>query len=713
MLSRRSIVPVLVALGVALALGGVIGHEFVNFDDDVNIAHNPYLQRLSVGNVVHFWREAYEQLYIPLTYTLWSCLAAIGRSGASVQPAAFHATNLGLHVINTLLAFAMLRRWLRDDWGASAGALLFGLHPVQVEPVAWAMGTKDVLSGFFALLAIQKYTAFSARSSDVPPLRARAGFVLAVLAYVLAMLSKPSVVLVPVTAGALAWGLHGRKLRQVAAELLPWLLLAVPVVVVTAVVQPPAEQSLIVPVWQRPFVAGTNILFYLRMLVWPTPLAVDYGRSVADIVAIHWLYVTGLVPVFILGAIVWLGRDRRWLVAAVAVFVTGLLPTLGLWTMRFHYISTVADRFLYLGMIGPAVVAGRVVAERGWRVRAAAGCVLAVLGVAAFAQIRYWRDSASLFEHNAEAFPSSWFAHHQLGLALLEKGEKQAAASHFEAAIKLKPDNPLAEGALGQVLLEQGSREQGILHLREAVRLSPRVAPNLGLLGNALCESGRPDEGLSYLEQAVAVQPDDPVPQNDFGRRLFDRGRYREAAEHLQAALAMNPDMPAALVNYGMTLARLGDVVRAIDRLEHAVRLQPDDSSAWFDLGYVQFRKGDERAAASSLRRAIGLRPDWATAKNRLAWILATTLEPDLADRNEALRLASAACKATGHNVPALLDTLAVAEAATGAFDAASVTAARALSQAEAANQVEIASGLRRRLDLYRAGQPFYGPPGY
>jgi hypothetical protein len=127
----------------------------------------------------------------------------------------------------------------------------------------------------------------------------------------------------------------------------------------------------------------------------------------------------------------------------------------------------------------------------------------------------------------------------------------------------------------------------------------------------------------------------------------------------------------------------------------------------------VQLRRGDERAAAASVRRALELRPGWPTATNKLAWILATTRIADLADRPEALRLAQAACQATSNRVPALLDTLAVAQAATGAFGAAVDTATRALAQAEALNQAEIASALRSRLELYRAGKPFHGAAGY
>src|SRR5262249_20091248 len=151
----------------ALVFAPVIGHSFVNWDDDRNVYENPYLAPASWAHTAHFWRAADFHLYMPVTQSVWAAIAAVsGRpraapGGAHLGPALFHAASLVLHAVNAALVVAILMQLGASAWAAAIGSLFFALHPAQVEPVAWVTGLKDVLSGFFALFAIWQYVAFA------------------------------------------------------------------------------------------------------------------------------------------------------------------------------------------------------------------------------------------------------------------------------------------------------------------------------------------------------------------------------------------------------------------------------------------------------------------------------------------------------------------------------------------------------------------------
>ena len=151
----------------------VCGYEFLDFDDNLNVYENPLLLHLSPANLLRFWLKPYEGLYIPLTYSLWAILAKFSvwipaADGKLFNPQLFHSANLLLHGANTIVLFCLLRLLVKKDWPAAAGALLFALHPVQVEEVAWVTGLKGVLSGFFSLLALWLYALHGSSIQQVP-----------------------------------------------------------------------------------------------------------------------------------------------------------------------------------------------------------------------------------------------------------------------------------------------------------------------------------------------------------------------------------------------------------------------------------------------------------------------------------------------------------------------------------------------------------------
>ena len=224
---RRHLKLFLLITATVVVFSQVRNHEFV-WDDDVNVYENPYLQRSTLSSVTRFWIEPYKQLYVPLPYTLWAALAPFAErpapdaGGIKFSPLLFHVLNLIIHALSAAAAFAILQILVRNDWAAFAGALLFALHPVQVEPVAWVTGLKDVLAGCLSLAAIWQYLIYAAApavaTKESTGGRGKRGpaeswtlsflpgapafhYALATLAFVLALFAKPSAAVAP----AVAW----------------------------------------------------------------------------------------------------------------------------------------------------------------------------------------------------------------------------------------------------------------------------------------------------------------------------------------------------------------------------------------------------------------------------------------------------------------------------------------------------------------------------
>jgi len=144
----------------------VCNHEFVLWDDQLNVYENPFLDPVTASNLYHLWKEPHENLYIPLTYSIWAGIVhvtqrpAMEKTEAPFNSSLFHVMNLILHILGTLVVFAILKILFTNDWASCCGAMLFALHPLQVEPVAWVTGMKDVLCGLLSLVALWQYSKY-------------------------------------------------------------------------------------------------------------------------------------------------------------------------------------------------------------------------------------------------------------------------------------------------------------------------------------------------------------------------------------------------------------------------------------------------------------------------------------------------------------------------------------------------------------------------
>ncbi len=507
-----------VAAGVVLIFGTTVSFPFFPFwDDDIHVHANPNLAELSWAGVWSFWEAPYQQLYIPLTYTVWAALAALSRFAAGLPLADgklgaewFHGANVIVHTASAVMAFVLLRRITAKFFpqtpptllnaAAALGAGFFAMHPLQTEPVAWISGLRDVLGGCFGLAALTVLFG-----GDRPT---RKRWAWATVLYVASLASKPAGVALPVVALLLAWHPFSWSWRRMLAALGPWIVIGGLWVILTSQAQWAAELARgLVPTWARPLVAADALAFYAWKVFWPFGLSADYGRSPDIAMRAGWLWWTWIGPA-VLTAVLAITRALRIYLVPWGVFAAALLPTLGLVAFNFQVVSTVADRYAYFALVGPALALAMIVAQshRTWITSLAA---MWVAGLASLTIMRLplWSEDLRLFAATLETNPRSWKAMHNYASALDDRGRSIEAEPLLRRVIATRPDSAEAHNDLSVVLWKTGRPDEAVAMMRQSLSLRPTSSAARNLLK---METLRGDAAgqIEALRILVALEPD-------------------------------------------------------------------------------------------------------------------------------------------------------------------------------------------------------------
>jgi len=596
----------LVALTL-LAMGRVVSNQFTWWDDQKTIHHHPDLSPPTGASIAKAWSKTEYGLYAPLTSSYWIALARFAEmpapdaDGIHLSARVFHAGSLALHIGTVLVVFSILRLLASRAWPAVAGAALFAVHPIQVESVAWASGAKDLLAGLLGACALYQYLLFARISCNEKP-EARKQWVyyfsgMALL--ILAMLAKPSAMVIPALALVLDRAMVGRTWKQSLSSTAGWALAALPLIIVARIVQT-ADGVAITTFWQRPFIAGEALAFYLWKLLWPTALTPDYGHRPAVVMQIAggvWLYTAWLIPALV-AAILWKLKTRdnenshAWGRAAAGVFLFAVFPMLGFAPFMFQYMSTVADHYLYLAMLGPALAVTGVgvcfaqIRERANRAnaqthatncttpsqdrrwaqvsRGAQGAFILILGMLAVRsanQMTHWQNEQTLWTHTLAVSPESFVAPNNL------------AASAGRTAIRLAREATDAR--------ERGdlSRARALLAQRETT----------------LRQAGQ------WLDRSLQINPDYLAARMNAVANAMRLGDWASAAEHVEGLLAANQRVPAYqrdnLTTFHDTAGHLWMKLKRYDRaaahFEEFVRQAPNHAEARQNLQEARSRMAE------------------------------------------------------------------------------------------------------------------------
>ena len=592
-------------------------HGGLLWDDD-NTTTPPELRSLDGLRRIWFQPRATAQYYPLLFSSYWLQQRLWGDS-----PTGYHLVNLLLHIGCVVLLLKILR-FLRIP-GAELAAIMFALHPVNVETVAWISERKNTLSGLFGLAATLYYLKFdlmrdpevpsrdsstslhsarndetrrSGQEKDGPQGRGYRNYVLAIGLFVLGLLTKTAIVTLPLAWVVIVWWKRGTiSLRRDAAPVVPFLFLSIAAGLVTRWFENTGigykARILDLSLLDRCLIAGRAFWFQLSKLLWPSNLTFVYPRW--DINAgVWWQY---LFPVGVLGLLVILWSLRRWSrapLAGVLVYLLLLLPSLGFLNIYFFVYSFVADHWQYLaclGIITPCASGIVLLVERlkGWRAWLEPAVTLVFAGtlfVLTSHQSRMYSDIETLYRTTIARNPACWMAQVNLGNILYKVNRIPEAMELFKQAMRIKP--AVAHYSIGNAFMQKSRTSEAIGEYDQALEIDPEYAEAHNNLGSALLLTGRTSEAIIEYEHALRINPGNAATHNNLGNALIQTGRASEAIAHYKEALRITPNSADAHNNLAAALTQIGRISEAIEEIKAALRINPGDADARNNLAKLE-----------------------------------------------------------------------------------------------------------------------------
>jgi Flp pilus assembly protein TadD len=558
-------------LGIYLLLAGltfvaykqVLYHQFTNFDDNVYITENPYIQKgLTFENIRWAFTTGRSSNWHPITWL--SHIVDYEMFG--LNPWGHHLVNVLLHTANTLLLFGVLNAMTGAVWQSAFVAALFALHPLRIESVAWAAERKDVLSGLFFMLTVAAYLHYVRQ-------RGIKWYLLTILLFVMGLMAKPMLVTLPFVLLLLDYWPLGRfevnRPAKLVREKIPFFVLSAVSSVVTFFVQQSGgavnTMKVVTPV-TRITNAMVSYMAYLEKIVWPSRLAVLYPYSI-DGLPVQQVIKAVLLLVGIFLLVIQTFRNHRYLITGWLWYLGILVPVIGLVQVGSQ---AMADRYTYLPSIGIFIMAAWGISEISvkWRYRKiilgiSSFAVLSAFSICTYLQSHYWQNSVTLFEHTLKVTSNNSLAYSNLGFAYIKLGRYNEAIEACKQAIRIRSDDAKAHYNLGIVYDELGRRQ----------------------------------EAIEAFEQTIRIKPDYVEAHNNLGVAYSSLGRYQDAIEAYKQAIKIKPDYAEAHNNLGVTYSKLGGDKKAMEAFKQAVEIKPDYAEAHNNLGIAYLAKGDRSSA--------------------------------------------------------------------------------------------------------------------
>ena len=547
-------------------------------DDDALLTHNKLIQSPRGLHSIWFTTEPVD--YWPVMSTsFWLEWRLWGNN-----PTGYHVTNLALHIIESLLVWLILQRLQIP--GAFLAALIFALHPVNVESVAWIAQRKNLLAMLFFLLSILSFVKAEERRSSIggtSRLTLNAWDGLCLVAFILAMLSKGSVAVLPVVLLLIVWWQRPIT-KWDFVRMAPFFVLGGFLTLLNIWFQTHGGEVFArdVSFAQRLLGAGAVVWFYLGKVLLPIHLAFVY--PLWNIQASDPRWWLPLAAVIATTAALWSQRHRRWgraVVFAWAYFCVSLAPVMGFADISFMNYSLVADHYQHLAIIGPIALfaaAWSYLFYQSTRTHRSVAMVIACGAIIALAcltlnQSRIYQDPFTLYQTTLEVNPNSWLVHDKLGNTLIEANQPDEAMEHFNKSLELNPQQAKVHNNFGVALVKTGRLQEAIGQFEQAVQLQPNFAEAHHHLGLVLKQTHCNDEAITQFREAIRLNENFPEAYDSLGQALLETNRTEAAILCFEESCRLDPDNAETRAELAIAYHRAGRATDAAVAAQQAVKL--------------------------------------------------------------------------------------------------------------------------------------------
>ncbi|MBC2716161.1 MAG: tetratricopeptide repeat protein [Desulfobacteraceae bacterium] len=545
-------------------------YDFINFDDDAYVTDNSQIQKgLSFQNIAWafgFSETANHFYWHPVTWVSHMADCQLFGLNAGMH----HLMNVIFHVMNALLLFVIFYKMTGALWQSAFVAVVFAVHPINVESVAWVSERKNLLSTLFWMLSMLAYAYYVKKPS------ARRYFLLTI-PFILGLLAKPMLVTLPCVFLLMDFWPLGRlrlfplpssrhiqtdppswqsaPVHQLIAEKLPLLIISffsVGISLFSAHMSRQIISAENIPLSLRLENAVVSYVKYIGNLFCPKDLAVFYPFP--DTIPVWQVVSAAVILLLITAAAVRLIQKAPYLIVGWLWYLGTLFPVSGI--SQHGRWPEMADRWAYIPEIGLLIIiawgGASLLARlpgRRFILPTIAATVITLLALTAKYQAAYWENSIALFEHALDVTKNNSVAHFNLGIALTKTGKTDEAIRHYQRALRIDPNHPDIHINLGNALAQKGYIDKAILHLSAAVKIDDQNATARYNLGTALATVGRIDEAIQHFLAALKMDPNNDKAHINLGSLLAQKGNLTEAVEHLKAAITLNPENCLAYFN--------------------------------------------------------------------------------------------------------------------------------------------------------------------
>jgi tetratricopeptide (TPR) repeat protein len=610
---------VLLILAVTVAAYFPILRAGYIWDDSQHVTNNLLLRTPDGLQTLWLVRTALPQYY-PLTHTFfWIEFHLWG-----IHPLGYHAVNLLLHACNAALVWMILRRLAIP--GALLAAILFAVHPVNVETVGWISERKNTLSSFFYLLSFLAYLRFEKAS------HARTNwYLLSLLLFIGSLLSKSVSCTLPAALLLILWWRDGRVRIGTVLSLVPFFAVGLVLGLNTAYLErtrvtasgPEWRFASTIPgeVVARCLIAGRAIWFYLTKLLVPYPLMFEYPRwHIDDSVA--WQYAFPIAAILLLVSLFRLRNHIGRGPLTAALFLIGtLFPALGfanLFPMRY---SLVADHFQYMAMIGPLALVGAGLTKLSPRsVGKYLPPELLVTGLMALTFVRTFafQNEATLYADSISKNPNGWLSQSNYGALLAGEGKTDEAIPHLMMGLELHPINPVVADYLGNIAAHKNRYDEAVAWYRRSIAWDPKYGIAHYDLAGLLEGRGDIAGARREYQAAVALSPNHAPAHLNYGVLLGGQGDYADAAIQFGEAVRIDSRSVLARRDLIAALEHGGQLDEAAVQIQHLIEMAPNDALAYNNLGLVETARHHTTAAMAAFSHALTLNPQLGEARQHL-----------------------------------------------------------------------------------------------
>jgi protein O-mannosyl-transferase len=612
--------------------------DFIRFDDPVYVTDTYLKVRNSDNKILWIFRFAQGDGKYWQPLTLLSHIADCHFFG--LESGLHHFSNLIFHLLNSVLLFLFLKQILTDFWKSFWIALLFAIHPMNVESVAWISERKNLISTLFFFLTLLAYFSYVKNPNRVK-------YLVLIFVFMLGLLAKPMLITLPAILLLLDWWPFQRisfkkdtqsmkfttKLNisiqkpfpYLVLEKIPLFLLSILAIFLT-IYSVQGDQNL-VPENQysmklRATNAITSIVVYIGKIFWPMNLAVFYPYPEK---IVYW---KPLIAAFLLivPTILFLRKFRSspYLILGWSWFLITLLPVLGI--IQAGLWPAMADRWVYIPAVGLFLITiftgekiATILSLSRKTIFLFAIFFTSILMMISWHQVRFWQNSMSLYRQTLRATTRNYMAHNNLGNILMENGQLEQALHHFQEAIQIKPSYSEAQMNLANTLTHQGKHQEAIEQYKKLSGRYPGNAMICNNLGAAIFKTGRVNAAIPYYINAIQLKPNYAEAYNNLGVALWQNNRKSKALVMFQKALAINPDYGQAYDNMVRLISDQKKINRKLYQLMDKSAQSPDDPILLFQLGDFFQKEEKIQQAIACYQKALKLKPGWYEAKKQLS----------------------------------------------------------------------------------------------